>query len=200
MDAINKHLNKDKKLAAIIRSSSLPVLRPKPNLYLELVEAIVSQQLSTKVAQVFIRRFYALFPTPAPCPNDILKLKVEVLRSIGLSNSKANYVRNVCLFFEEQQITDQDIFKLSNDEVIALLTQIKGVGRWTVQMILMFSLCRNDVFPEDDFGIRKAVSQIYGVDITDKGAMKQQMDLLNRRWSPYQSYACRYLWRSLDAV
>lgn len=179
-------------------ATTLPLLQPKKRLYLELVTAIMGQQLSTKVAMVLQQRFYALFLKKVPTPKNILDLDFEVLKGIGLSNAKTIYIRNVCSFFIEQKLTDKKIYGLDDDAIIALLTQIKGVGKWTVQMLLMFSLCRDDIFSEDDFGIQKAISTIYKIDMTDKKAMKAAMGAISVKWAPYRSYACRYLWRSLD--
>lgn len=176
----------------------LPILQPKKRLYLELVTAIMGQQLSTKVAMVLQQRFYALFSTKAPKPQDVLDVDFEVLKGIGLSNAKTIYIRNVCSFFIEQRLTDKKIYALDDDAIIALLTQIKGVGKWTVQMLLMFSLCREDIFSEDDFGIQKAMNTIYKIDWSDKKAMKAKMVAISNKWAPYRTDACRYLWRSLD--
>lgn len=192
------HLSKDKKLAKVMAATTLPLLQPKKRLYLELVTAIMGQQLSTKVAMVLQQRFFALFAEKMPTPQHVLDLDFEVLKGIGLSNVKTIYIRNVCSFFIEQKLTDKRIYALEDDAIIALLTQIKGVGKWTVQMLLMFSLCRNDIFLEDDFGIQKAMSTIYKIDMTDKKAMKVAMGNISGKWAPYRSYACRYLWRSLD--
>jgi DNA-3-methyladenine glycosylase II len=154
----------------------------------------MSQQLSTKVADVFHRRFLALYKTKNPTVKEIAATPFETLRSIGLSNAKANYVINVCNYFIEEKITDAMLRKMSNEEVIKYLTQIKGVGQWTVEMILMFTLGREDVFAVDDLGIQQAICKLYKIDSTDKKAMKEKMLVVSKKWSPYRTYACRYLW------
>jgi len=188
------HLNKDKKLAAIIALQTKYVLTKRKHVYLHLCYSIMSQQLSTKVADVFQQRFINLFPTNTPSAADILAVPFETLRSIGLSNAKANYVHNICRFFIEQNLTDAQLYKMEESELIALLTQIKGVGRWTVEMVLMFTLGREDVFAVDDLGIQQAICKLYKVDATDKKAMKEKMLRISKKWSPYRTYACRYLW------
>lgn len=188
------HLSKDKKLATIIAQQPKYVLKRRKNVYLHLCNSIMSQQLSTKVADVFQQRFMNLFATANPSAADILAIPFETLRGIGLSNAKANYVQNICRFFIEHNITDAQLYKMTEEELIALLTQIKGVGRWTVEMVLMFTLGREDVFAVDDLGIQQAICKLYKVDAADKKAMKEKMLSISKKWSPYRTYACRYLW------
>jgi DNA-3-methyladenine glycosylase II len=188
------HLSKDKKLATIMAQQPKYVLKRRKHVYLHLCNSIMSQQLSTKVADVFQQRFMNLFATANPSAADILAIPFETLRGIGLSNAKANYVQNICRFFIEQNITDAQLYKMNEQELIALLTQIKGVGRWTVEMVLMFTLGREDVFAVDDLGIQQAICKLYKVDAADKKAMKEKMLRISKKWSPYRTYACRYLW------
>lgn len=188
------HLTKDKKLATIIAQQPKYVLKRRKNVYLHLCNSIMSQQLSTKVADVFQQRFMNLFATANPSAADILAIPFETLRGIGLSNAKANYVQNICRFFIEHNITDAQLYKMNEEELIALLTQIKGVGRWTVEMVLMFTLGREDVFAVDDLGVQQAICKLYKVDAADKKAMKEKMLRISKKWSPYRTYACRYLW------
>ncbi len=188
------HLNKDKKLARIILLQPKFVLEMRKNIYLHLCYSIMSQQLSTKVADVFHRRFLALFGAKEPTAKQISAIPFETLRGIGLSNAKANYVLNVCRFFIEEKITDARLYKLQNEDAIKYLSQIKGVGQWTVEMILMFTLGREDVFAVDDLGIQQAMCKLYQIDDVDKKMMKQQMLKISAKWSPYRTYACRYLW------
>jgi len=172
----------------------------RKNVYLHLCSSIMSQQLSTKVAKVFHQRFLNLYKTKNPTVQQILDTPFETLRGIGLSNAKANYVHNVCKFFIENKVTDARLYKMSNEEVIDLLTQIKGIGRWTVEMILMFTLGREDVFAIDDLGIQQSITKLYKLDGTDKKLMKEKMLSISLKWSPYRTYACRYLWGWKDAV
>ena len=193
------HLHKDKKLKKIIELQEPYVLVKRKNVYLHLCTSIMSQQLSTKVADVFHKRFLKLYKTKTPTAEQIAATPFETLRGIGLSNAKANYVLNVCNFFIAEKITDAKLYKMSNDELIKYLSQIKGVGQWTVEMILMFTLGREDVFPLDDLGIQQAICKIYKIDAADKKMMKEKMLVAAKKWSPYRTYACRYLWGWKDA-
>ncbi|HJV20259.1 MAG TPA: hypothetical protein VJ552_10315 [Sediminibacterium sp.] len=192
-----QHLSKDKKLAKII-GKDLHQLKMRRNIPVRLMASIMSQQLSTKVADVIFRRFLELYQGKEPRPQQVLDTASETLRAIGLSNAKVSYVKNVAAFCIEQGITDKKLLKLTNEEVIELLVQIKGVGRWTVEMLLMFSLGREDVFAVDDLGIQQAMTAIYKLDPSDKKAMKEQMLKISSRWSPYRTYACVHLWRWKD--
>ena len=188
------HLTKDKKLKKIIVLQEPYVLVSRKNVYLHLCSSIMSQQLSTKVAAVIYNRFLNLYKNKKPVPQQIIDTPVETLRSIGLSNAKAQYVQNVCRFFLAEKITDATLHKMSNEELIKYLSQIKGVGQWTVEMILMFTLGREDVFALDDLGIQQSIAKLYQLDATDKKALKEKMVKLSAKWSPYRTYACRYLW------
>ncbi len=194
------HLSKDKRLKKIIDLQKPYVLSKRDNVYLYLCYSIMSQQLSTKVADVFHRRFIDLYGGNEPTAEQIAATSFETLRGIGLSNAKANYVLNVCNFFIEEKITDAKLHKMSNEDVIKHLTRIKGVGQWTVEMVLMFALGREDVFAVDDLGIQQAICKLYKVDATDKKAMKEKMLTVSKKWSPYRTYACRYLWGWKDNV
>ncbi len=192
-----QHLSKDKKLAKIIREP-LPALSLKKNIPLRLMASIMSQQLSTKVAQVIYRRFLELYNGKEPKPQQVLDTPHDVLRGIGLSNAKAMYVKNVAEFCIQHAITDKKLLKLSNDAIIELLIQIKGVGRWTVEMLLMFSLGREDVFAPDDLGIQQGMTKLYKLDAGDKKLLREQMLKISGKWSPYRTYACLHVWKWKD--
>ena len=194
------HLTKDKKLKKIIELQEPYVLAKRKKVYLHLCYSIMSQQLSTKVADVFHRRFIDLYGGKEPTAQQISTTAFETLRGIGLSNAKARYVHNVSNFFMEEKITDAKLHEMDNAEVIKYLTQIKGVGQWTVEMILMFTLGREDVFAVDDLGIQQAICKLYKVDAEDKKLMKEKMLSISKKWSPYRTYACRYLWGWKDNV
>ena len=188
------HLNRDKKLKKIIASQDPYVLKKRNNIHLEIVASIISQQLSTKVAKVIYGRFLDLFDTKTPTPQQIVAIPFDKLRAIGLSNAKTNYVLNVCNFFIENKINDRKVHRMDDESLIEFLTQIKGVGRWTAEMILMFTLGREDVFAVDDLGIQQAMTRLYELDTSDKKLMKQEMITISEKWKPYRTYACRYLW------
>lgn len=132
-------------------------------------------------------------------PADIMAVPFDQLRGIGLSNSKTNYVRNVCEFFIENKVTDNRLHKMDDEELIQFLVQIKGIGRWTAEMILMFTLGREDVFAVDDLGIQQSMTKLYKLDTTDKKEMKEKMIQISGKWKPYRTYACRYLWNWKDS-
>ncbi|MEO8412099.1 MAG: DNA-3-methyladenine glycosylase 2 family protein [Ginsengibacter sp.] len=188
------HLSKDKKLKKIIETQEAFVLLKRNKVYLRLCSSILSQQLSTRVAQVLYQRFLGLFGSKEPSAKQILETPVTIFRSIGFSNAKASYVHNVCRFFIENKITDARLYKMSNDEVLDLLTQIKGVGKWTVEMILMFTLGREDVFALDDLGLQHSVIKLYKIKETDKKLLREKIEKISLKWSPYRTYASRYLW------
>lgn len=188
------HLSKDKKLGKVIALQEKYELKKRNHVHLHICSSIMSQQLSTKVAAVIYARFLALFKKKNPSPKDIVAIPFEQLRAIGLSNAKTNYVLNVCNFFIDHKITDAQLHKMESEELINFLVQIKGVGRWTVEMILMFTLGREDVFAVDDLGIQQAMTKLYKLDAADKKGMKLKMLQLSEKWKPYRTYACRYLW------
>lgn len=189
-----KSLQADKKLASIMSGKPPYQLANEKNLHLSLCSSIISQQLSTKVAKVITQRFFDLFDKKLPKPADIVALPFDTLRGVGLSNAKANYVLNVCNFWIENKVTDTKLHKMQDEELIEFLCRIKGIGRWTAEMILMFSLGREDVFAVDDLGIQQAMCKLYKIDATDKKAMKLAMQKRAEKWRPYRTYACRYLW------
>jgi DNA-3-methyladenine glycosylase II len=193
------HLSKDKKFKKILEKQEPFILEQRKNVYLQLCASIISQQLSTKVAKVIYQRFLNLFGKKIPTTKQILNMPVETYRGIGFSYQKAGYIHNVCKFFIENKLTDARLGKMSNEEIIDMLTQIKGVGKWTVEMILMFTLGREDVFAVDDLGIQQAITKLYKLDAADKKLMKEKMLLISAKWSPYRTYACRYLWGWKDS-
>ncbi len=193
------HLSKDKKLKTLIDAQTPFILNKRNKVYLRLCASILSQQLSTKVAKVLYNRFLDLFEGKEPTEQQILQTPATVFRSIGFSNAKASYVHNVCKFFIDNKITDASLHKMSNDEVLALLTQIKGVGKWTVEMILMFTLGREDVFAMDDLGLKQSIIKLYKIKVTDKKLLQQKLEKISKKWSPYRTYACRYLWGWKDS-
>lgn len=191
------HLSKDKKFSRIIAGQDILTLNKHRNIHLYLCFSIVGQQLSTKVASVIRKRFLDLYPGK-PSPEQILATPIEVLRSIGLSAAKANYVQNVARFALEFGMEHKQLSKMNNEEIIEYLTRIKGVGRWTVEMLLMFTLGREDVFAADDLGIQQAMIRVYKLDKSDKKKFREDMLRISARWSPYRTFACLHLWQHKD--
>ena len=194
------HLAKDKKLARLMNGHEPFQLKFHKNICLRLCASIMSQQLSTKVAKVIYHRFLELYGGKEPTPEQIVTTPFDTLRAIGLSNAKTQYVLNVAQFAIDHQLDDKKLKKMSNEAVIELLTQIKGVGKWTVEMLLMFTLGREDVFSVDDYGIQVAMKNIYRLEDSNKKDLKEKMLKISGKWSPYRTYACLHLWHWKDNV
>jgi len=192
-----KHLSKDPLLKPLIKQHGVFTLKKQHNLCLYLCHSIMSQQLSTKVAKIIKQRFLDLYGGE-PHPQQILDTPFEKLRGIGLSNAKVSYVQNVARFELEQGMDHRKLAKMDNEEVIAYLTQIKGVGRWTTEMLLMFALCREDLFAIDDLGLQQAVVGLYGLKNRKKKTRDAAILKIAAQWAPYRTYACMYLWRWKD--
>ena len=193
-----EHLSKDKKLKRLVVSGQGYQLKKRKNVCTYLCASIMSQQLSTKVADVIYGRFLALFGGKEPTPQQIIDIPFETLRGIGLSNAKAGYVKNVAQFELAFGMDHKKLQKMKNEDVIIYLTQIKGVGRWTVEMLLMFALGREDVFAIDDLGIQNAMIKLYKLDRADKKKFREDMLRISGKWSPYRTYACKHLWSWKD--
>ncbi|HEX7847020.1 MAG TPA: DNA-3-methyladenine glycosylase 2 family protein [Chitinophagaceae bacterium] len=193
-----EHLSKDRKLKKLIESGEPHQLKKRKNICIYLCASIMSQQLSTKVADVIYNRFIDLFDGNEPKPQQIIDMPFEKLRAIGLSNAKVSYVKNVAQFEIEKGMDAKMLAKMSNEEVIEYLTVIKGVGRWTVEMLLMFALGREDVFAIDDLGVQNAMIKLYKLEREDKKQFRDDLLRISAKWSPYRTYACVHLWRWKD--
>jgi len=196
-ESILLHLHQDKILSPIIDKCTLTIHKAQLQLFDDLLRSIVSQQLSTKAAATIYDRFLALFENKIPTPDQIKKQSDAQLRAVGLSGQKSAYIRNVVDHFDANNLYNRNWDNYSDDEIIDELTKIKGVGKWTVEMILMFSLHRPDVLPLDDLIIRNSMISFYNITSEKK---QQVLDLtqIAEKWRPYRSYACRYLWASKD--
>ncbi len=184
---------RDARLAGILNGP--PFKAPgESELFLDLIESIMSQQLSGSAASTIHGRFCRLFPAQRPTPRRLLKLTADQLRAAGVSRQKAGYLHNVADFFLKHDLSHAALQKLDDESIVALLTQIKGVGRWTVEMLLMFPLNRPDVLPVDDLGIQLAIKQLYGLR-TSGPRLRKRMQALAESWRPHRSLACKYLWR-----
>ena len=193
-----RHLKKDKGLATLGKGEAY-TLHKRKNTAVRLIASIISQQLSTKVAAIIFKRFLDIYKGKEPSMQAIIDTPFDILRGIGLSNSKVNYVQNVAQFFLSQKITDKQLYAMEPEAVIELLTQIKGVGRWTVEMLLMFSLGHEDVFALDDLGIQQAMIRLYKIKYTTKKELQTKMLKRSLSWSPYRTYACLHLWNWKDS-
>ncbi len=191
------HLKKDPKMATLMKAEGYTLAKRK-NTPIRLMASIISQQLSTKVAKIIFLRFLDLYEGKEPTCAQVLASAPETLRSIGLSNAKVSYVQNVAQFFADHKVTDRKLYGMEPEAVIELLTQIKGVGRWTVEMLLMFSLGHENVFAVDDLGIQQAMIQLYKIKYTTKKELRTKMLSKSAAWAPYKTYACLHLWNWKD--
>lgn len=193
-----RHLKKDKKLAPVIKRHGVIELSINRNVFWYLCSSIISQQLSVSAARSIKKRFLALNENKIPLPEELLRIETELMRRAGLSEAKSRYLKNVAAFSIKKGLSFGKLNKMDNDEIIEYLTEIKGVGRWTVEMVLMFALGREDVFPAADGGIVSAMKKLYGLKTTEKKKLQALMHKISADWAPYRSYACLYLWRYKD--
>jgi 3-methyladenine DNA glycosylase/8-oxoguanine DNA glycosylase len=163
-----------------------------------LTRALVSQQLSVKAASTIFSRFLALFPDDGgfPAPEQVLQVPLDQLRAVGLSRQKASYLQDLCTRSVAGTLPLDELDGMSDEEVMETLTAVKGIGRWTAEMILIFQLGRPDILPVDDVGVLRAIQNVYGLRRRPSAA---QVLRLGEKWRPYRSVASWYLWCSLDA-
>ncbi len=195
---ISQHLSKDPILKPLVQKFPFPEFGESKGVYLDLLRSIVGQQLSGKAAATIHNRFLDLFPDRNPKPLLLQDLSIEDLRTAGLSRQKAAYLQNVATFFEFEKVTKNKLQAMSDTTVIQYLKQIKGVGNWTGEMILMFTLRRPDVLPVDDLGIQNAIATLYGIEEKGK-ALREKMVEVAAPWRPYRTYACHFLWNHLNS-
>jgi DNA-3-methyladenine glycosylase II len=192
-----EHLSKnDPKLGKLIKKYGDCTLKPHSDYYRELVDSIISQQLSVKAGQTIFNRFLDLFGGQMPTPKQIMDTDIEKLRSVGCSYAKSAYIKDLATHIEDGRLDLEHIATLPNDEVIKQLVAVKGIGEWSAHMFMIFSLGRTNILPTGDRGIRNAFAHMYGLEDT-RPATLLQISLQNH-WEPYQSVASWYLWKSLD--
>ncbi len=192
-----QHLSKnDKTLSTIIKNNGICNLTPRKDFFNSLLEAIIGQQLSVKAADSIINRFYGHFGE-APHPKDIIAEAHEKMRELGLSNAKVKYVKDLAEKLLNNEVSLEGIEKMGDEEIIEELSKVKGIGRWTVHMFLIFTLGRPDVLPTGDLGIKKAVTNEYKL---KKLATEEKVAKISQKmgWAPFNSIACLYLWKTLD--
>lgn len=193
----HKYLQKvDPVLGEVIKQINLPDRKRSSNHFRSLVESIVSQQLSVKASDTIFKRFLQLFPgNKFPKAEVILKMPDSKFRSVGISNSKTRYIKDLALHVHQGKLNFQKFKKLSDEEVVEVLIKVKGIGRWTAEMFLMFSFDRPDLFSHGDLGLRNAIKKLYGF---KKEPTVKQIKKIVAKWSPHRTLACRYLWKSLS--
>lgn len=167
----------------------------KSRIFTAILRSIISQQISTKAAAAIRGRFLALFPKSGPTPEALLAIPVRKLRAIGLSKQKIEYMRDAARKFQDGTINPRKFARMSSEEIIEHLVQIKGVGVWTAHMLLIFTLRRPDILPTGDLGIRKGFQKVFRLKSLPNHA---QMEELAREWRAHASTASWYLWRVID--
>ena len=184
----------DPVMAGLVERIGPVQLSPTNNYFFTLVDAIASQQLSGKVASTIVERIRALVPgRTTPDAHDILALPDEALRGTGLSWGKVGYIKDLASRVASGQLELDHIALLDDEQVIQALVAVRGIGRWTAEMFLIFSLARPDVLAVDDYGLRTAMMRLYGLNTLPAPATMRR---IAEPWRPYRSYACLYLWRS----
>lgn len=186
---------KDKKLSKVIESYPHDFLFSKSDPFFTLARSIVGQQISVKAAQSVWDRLEIKINKINP--NIILETHSSTLKSVGLSRQKVKYLKNLANAFIEKKIKINLWSKMSDEEIVQDLIQIKGIGRWTAEMFLIFNLCRADIFPLDDIGMIKALCKLNNIPYPTKRKIVIQV---GEKWKPYRSVATWYLWRSLDPI
>ena len=190
------HLKKkDKTLARLIAKQKIPKIELWDDYYESLMQSIVYQQISGKAGDAIIKKFKALYGGKLPTPKRFLATKEKKVRAAGISPQKYSYLLDLCTRIEDGRLELKKFDKMDNERIIEELDEVRGIGRWTAEMFLMFSLGRTDVFPMDDLGIRKAMQHAYGLRALPD---KKKMAELSREWKPYGTIASLYLWRSKD--
>ncbi len=189
-------------LAKVIAQIELPPAKAHggKNHFHSLVEAIVSQQLSVKASDTIFARFKKLFTEKNnsrsfPKPEQILKMSDAKMRAAGLSYQKIKYIKDLAKKVQAKEVLLHKLEKMSDEEVIEHLTQVKGIGRWTGEMFLMFSLQRPDIFSQGDLGLKNAIIKLYKF---KKPPTEKQIEKIISKWSPHKTTASRYLWKSLN--
>jgi len=190
---VEDHLSNDIVLKNIIKQLSILNIPRSGNVYNELVKNIVYQQISYKVADVIYGRLLRLLGHEAYLPKDVLALEFDTLKSVGLSRPKTQYVINISQYFNDENLLGYNWENDSDEEIIRRLTEIKGVGTWTAEMILIFELKRPDILPVKDLAIQQAIRTLYGITSENK-ALYNEMYVIAESWRPYRSYATLYLW------
>lgn len=192
-----RQLSRDTVLRPLLETYPAYTIRPHKNYYRELVESIIGQQLSVKAAASINRRFLELFEGEFPDAQTLLNQPVEYLRESGLSGAKVKYVKDVAQHVLDGRLDFKKFDSLSNEDIVAELLPVKGIGEWTAHMFLMFCMARPDVLPVGDLGIRNGMKKLYNFDHLPTPDEIKQIAKVNG-WHPYESIASWYVWQSLD--
>jgi DNA-3-methyladenine glycosylase II len=192
-----QHLKKDPVMRTIIESVGPFTMEFREPSFSTLVRSIVYQQLSGKVASVILKRLIDALPEGQLTPQNILRLRPDRMRKLGLSRAKTEYIRDLARRTVKGEVAFETLLELEDNAVIEHLTRVKGIGVWTAHMFLMFALQRPNVLPVGDLGVRAAIRKQYGLDALPT---VREMEEMAKLWHPYCSVATWYLWRSLDGA
>ena len=195
IDLALEKLNKDDKMRKFIKYYERPYFKPKNDYFQSLMHSIVFQQLSGKVANIIYQRLIDLLPGSRITPKKILILSNDSMRKAGLSLQKINYIKNLANCFDNNIFNSSKVEEMSNEQISLELIKIKGIGQWTVDMFLMFSLNRSDVMPYSDLGIQKGMKIVFDL---KELPTKNEMKIFSEKWKPYRTIACWYLWKIAD--
>lgn len=168
---------------------------PSGNYFINLCESIISQQLSVKAADTIFSRLLHLFPKKQITPEAILEIDKEEMRGCGISYQKISYIKDLAQKTLESGILFEQFEIMTDEEVITELVKVKGIGRWTAEMFLMFTMQRPDVFSYGDLGLRNAIQRLYNL---KKEPSQKRAEQISKKWKPYRTLASRYLWKSLE--
>lgn len=198
MERAAKHLvEKDPILASVIREVGIIDQKLSEDYFFSIVESILSQQLTPKAADSIIRRFVSLFDGGEVKAEVVGSLEDEQLRSCGISRQKISYIRSLSENFVNGNVSAEKLPEMDDEEIIDKLIEIRGVGRWTAKMILIFTLGRPDVLPHEDLGIINAIRKLYSL---EKKPAKGEIEKIAESWHPYCSVASLYLWKLKDEL
>jgi len=187
----------DQILYRIVLSVDIKPLSSDRDYFKSLCNAIICQQLSEKAGRTIWQRFESIFLSGTFTPDKVLKISVETMRNSGVSNAKARYIHAIAQAFLDRIVKPEEFVHMTDEEIIQVLVTIKGIGRWTAEMFLIFSLGRLDVFSAGDLGLRKALQKAYGLKSLPN---EKWIGRKSKLWSPYKSYAALALWKSLESL
>ena len=186
-------LNKDKKLKKIIASVGECKIKTISNPFEALVEAIITQQISDSAGKSISKKFKNLFGKKYPTPFDVIKLSRDEIKSVGLSRMKAEYIFDISQMIVDKKLNFKLFKKMSNEDVISELTKIRGIGKWTAEMYLIFALGRMDIFPLGDLGLINGVKKLYNLE----NPSTDEITKITDKWIPYRTIGTWYIWRGV---
>jgi len=195
-DGINYLSSLDKNLSKFLKKFDVPVLPIEEDYFWSLTRSVIYQQISGKAAKKISDRYLKLFSKGSKMsPIDVIKIDIEKIQNVGISRQKSGYIKNIANAFDEGLIDQTELHKLSDKEIIDQLVKIKGVGRWTAEMFLIFTLRRPDIFPVTDLGVQKGFQIYYDLDELPS------IDMMNEKsenWKPYRTIMSLYLWFAVE--